>query len=172
MSKSNRSSSSDQSESMGRSDDEAAIGNEADTSFLDDDFLSFEKDTEKSGRERRRSNSPVPYGQNSNNRKQSIPWLDESSTPTQQPRQQYNQNRGRGYGGNNNFEVTNLPYYEPSALTKLHNEIVSFVKLMEPTNEELEIRDKMVERVTNLANRVFGEGKVSSFYQSFTLVLS
>lgn len=68
--------------------------------------------------------------------------------------------------------MTNLPYYEPSALTKLHNEIVSFVKLMEPTNEELEIRDKMVERVTNLANRVFGEGKVSSFYQSFTLVLS
>ena len=68
--------------------------------------------------------------------------------------------RGRGY---------NSYYHETPALIKLHNEMVSFVKLMEPTREELEVRDQMVERVTDLAKRTFGK-RVSPFcYVSFSV---
>lgn len=38
--------------------------------------------------------------------------------------------------------------------------MVSFVKLMEPTKEELKVRDMLVNRITDLAVRTFGK-KVS-----------
>jgi DNA polymerase sigma len=137
------SNSSDQSVSMSNSDD---AQNEADTSFLDDDFLSFSAQdnggsTSNSSRKRSRSNSPVPSYNGRN--KISVPWLVQNGSQSHQ----HQSHQGRGYNN----------YHEPSQLIKLHNEIVSFVKLMEPTNEELKVRDQMVERVTDLAKRTFGK---------------
>jgi hypothetical protein len=141
---SNHGSGSDQSASMGRSDNETP---EADASFLDDDFLSFPQEDNgdsKTSRKRSRSNSPVPQV-NGKISGVSVPWFESSQTQTQTQQRQWDQ--GRGYSC----------YYEPPSLVKLHNEIVSFVKLMEPTREELEIRERMVERVTVLAERTFGK---------------
>lgn len=139
---------SDQSASMGRSDSE---NEEPDTSFLDEDFLSFaavvnggsEANGDLNGR--KRSRSPVPDN-NCNGRYENVavPWLDRDSRSNSQQQRGYD---GRGY-------------YEPPPLIKLHNEIVSFVKLMEPTREELKVRDLMVKRVSDLAVKTFGK-KVS-----------
>ena len=134
----NQSDDSDQSASMGRSGDDQ---NEADTSFLDDDFLSFAAEnnggpTSNNPRKRSRSTSPTG-GENTS----SIPWINGKISSLR------TSHHGRGYNS----------YHEPPALIKLHNEMVSFVKLMEPTREELEARDRMVERVTDLAERTFGK---------------
>jgi len=131
-----------------------------------------------SGRKRDRSMSPaastcrpVSNGGQYNNgyeqrNKPTIPWLDNSSTNhpnhtrfTPPPQQQYRNNNNRGYGnGNNNY---NNSYNQPQIsrtppLIRLHNEIVSFTNVMSPTPNELQLRTKMVERVTQLAERIFG----------------
>lgn len=141
--------SSDQSASMGRTDSEEE--EEADTSFLDEDFLSFSATdnggSKPNGRKRSRSTSPVPDYNNGRFVDISVPWLDRS-----QKRHGHNTSGSSGRGYNS--------YYEPPPLIKLHNEMVSFVKLMEPTRQELEIRDVMVKRVQDLAVRTFGK-KVS-----------
>ncbi|KAL3796758.1 hypothetical protein HJC23_010905 [Cyclotella cryptica] len=174
MTKAKTSDSSNESESMGRSDDEdsfpmkapAPVNRSDGSSFLDEDFLSFETHQAGDSRgdlnfgnsssKRGRSNSPVPRFDSrgrTNSKNITVPWIDAKRTSqlkSQQPHQQ--SNSGRGYG-NTNF---NSSFYEPPALVQLHNEIVSFVKLMEPTKDELEIRNKMVAKVTDLAQRVFG----------------
>jgi DNA polymerase sigma len=81
----------------------------------------------------------------------SVPWFDRANSSLQQQQQQ-------GRGGSNGRGYNS--YYEPPALIKLHNEMVSFVKLMEPTKEELKVRDMLVNRITDLAVRTFGK-KVS-----------
>ena len=125
-----------------------------------------------SGRKRDRSMSPatcrpVNSGGQYNNgyeqrKKPTIPWLDNSSTNSQHtrftppPQQQYRNNNNRGYG-NNNYNSYNQPQISRTPpLIRLHNEIVSFTNLMSPTPNELELRTKMVERVTKLAERIFG----------------
>ena len=124
-----------------------------------------------SGRKRDRSMSPAAAtckpvnGGYEQRKKPTIPWLDNSSTNPQQhtrftppPQQQYRNNNSRGYGGNNNY---NNSYNQPQLsrtppLIRLHNEIVSFTNLMSPTPNELQLRTKMVDRVTQLAERIFG----------------
>ncbi|KAL7536631.1 hypothetical protein ACHAXR_010918 [Thalassiosira sp. AJA248-18] len=192
----------DQSDSMGRSDDEEEIPmkqpaddgdggaentQEADESFLDDDFLSFSnvdngggglnaangsngENSKLSGRKRERSPSPMPLRNGHQNNsypaqyeRPTIPWLNNTMTaqkpppPPQQQQRQEQWGRNRGYNNHSN----NNQYYTPPSirtppLIRLHNEIVSFVKLMAPTKEELEIRERMVERVTDLAQKIFG----------------
>jgi len=190
---------SDQSEPMGRSDDEEEIPmkqpannggkkNEADESFLDDDFLSFGNvanggeggsngnngangnnggNGKLNGRKRDRSSSPMPHNSRFPpcfpvKKTPTIPWLNDTTNPQKAapppppPQQQYGRNN-RGYNSNSS---NNNQYYTPPVRTppliRLHNEIVSFVNLMKPTKEELQIREKMVERVTVLAHKAFG----------------
>ena len=151
---------SDQSISMGRSDDE----NEAATSFLDEDFLSCPV-IETASNNARGNNNNTNNGQKhhrngthnsstSTDGAASIPWLTDrkqeqgnnGSSSHASSSSSQRQGGGRGYS---NY------YYEPPPLIQLHNEIVSFVKLMEPTREELDDRDRMVDRVTRLAERTF-----------------
>jgi hypothetical protein len=154
-------SSSDQSVSMGDEEE-----NEADTSFLDEDFLSFAaadnggshqssgNSNNNGGKKRSRSNSPVPQYNNGRFVGISVPWFDRVNNSTKQQ-------QGRGGGNGRGYNS----YYEPPALIKLHNEMVSFVKLMEPTKEELEVRDMLVKRITDLAVKTFGK-KVGLYYIS------
>jgi non-canonical poly(A) RNA polymerase PAPD5/7 len=94
----------------------------------------------------------------------SIPWLDnnnddtnnsQSQYPTQQS--QHGRNNHRGYNNNHHSNNYHHNYYTPPTppFIKLHNEIVSFMKLMSPTPQELEIREQMVRRITTLATHVF-----------------
>ena len=212
---------SDQSETMGRSDDEEGVEEvpmknpatasspgadgaaheetEAavpDESFLDDDFLCFSavdnggdggdnkngetggananggRNGQLAGRKRGRSASPVPRNGGRDQcvpatKKPSVPWLDDTNIPAvpqppppPPPQQQWGRNRG--YGSNNaQYRAPPPAYNRTPPLIRLHNEIVSFVKLMEPTAEELGSRDVMVGRVTEVAHRAFGgEDKV------------
>lgn len=126
--------------------------------------------------------SKVPWmiiNDNNNSYSTTTPQINQRFTPPshQQQQQQPQQNwgRNRGYGNNNNNINNNQQQHQhqqrysppPSVrippLIKLHNEIVSFTKLMEPTPSELKIRDKMVERVTKLAWQVFGKDKVRTY---------
>lgn len=132
-----------------------------------------------SGRKRDRSMSPGTAtcrpvnngsgGQYNNNgyeqrkKKPTIPWLNNSNavhtrfTPPPQQQQQYRNNNNRGYGNNNYNNSYNHPQISRTPpLIRLHNEIVSFVNLMSPTPNELELRTKMVDRVTKLTQRIFG----------------
>uniref|UniRef100_A0A7S2LG55 Polymerase nucleotidyl transferase domain-containing protein n=1 Tax=Skeletonema marinoi TaxID=267567 RepID=A0A7S2LG55_9STRA len=154
-------------------------------SFLDDDFLSFghvdnggdETDnangdsngnTKKkmAGRKRERPHDDKHSKTSSSaSATPSIPWLDNSNVqsqhyPTQhQQHHQYGRNN-RGYNNNNNHHNYHHNYTPPTPpLIKLHNEIVSFMKLMSPTPREEEIRTTMVQRITTLAHAVFGEGE-------------
>ena len=185
---------SDQSASMGRSDDEEEVipmkqpaseggerEEEENEDILDDDFLSFSNinggssspSTERlAGRKRERSPSPAAAtnshdsGQYKN--KPTIPWLNNNNTSAPQPppppqhqQQQWGRNN-RGYGNhdnNNNYNSYNNKHAvsRTPPIVRLHNEIVSFVNLMSPTTEELQLRTKMVDRVTKLAHRIFGD---------------
>jgi len=164
--------------------DDTAAKNEE--SFLDDDFLSFghvdnggdETDnangdsngnTKKkmAGRKRERPHHDDKHSKTSSSASAtpSIPWLDNSDVqsqhyPTQHQQQhQYGRNN-RGYNNNNNHHNYHHNYTPPTPpLIKLHNEIVSFMKLMSPTPREEEIRTTMVQRITTLAHAVFGEGE-------------
>ena len=158
------------------------------SSFLDEDFLSFghvdnggssaddeiddSKPKKMAGRKRER-----PHHENNDHYKHSngsaissdgttnsIPWLDSNNTVQQYPNNQqqqqqqysYGRNNNRGYNNNNH---QNSNYYKPPTppLIQLHNEIVSFMKLMSPTPQEEQIRSSMVRRITNLAQTVFGK---------------
>ncbi|KAL9182897.1 hypothetical protein ACHAXT_004176 [Thalassiosira profunda] len=167
--------------------DDGAVGGENDESFLDEDFLSFSNADnggetgglggQLSGRKRGHSsmtangNSGYPTQRNTPR----IPWLDDTTNPPpppptphsegkrrmhrpQQQQHQWGLNRGYGGGLNRNQYYTPPPPRAPP-LIRLHNEIVSFVKLMSPTKGELAARDRMVERVTKLAHRIFGGEK-------------
>jgi len=117
------------------------------------------------------------YNTFDNTKKPIAPWLDDTNDfsqqsqtlhndrqlpdypqPQQQSRNQNYNSSSRGYSGAGTDHGRN-PYYQrppPPPIIKLHNEMVSFVNLMSPTEEELRTRDVMVERVTALAQRVFG----------------
>ena len=122
---------------------------DADDSFLDDDFLSFPDDGEAGERgnsdgkasapSRRDGVGMAPPG--------AAPWMMPRCAPVHSDLQQ----RGRGYGGGGG-----RPPPTP-LLVRLHNEIVCFARLMEPTAAELAQRDAMVRRVTELALRTFGK---------------
>ena len=118
------------------------------------------------GRKRDRSMSPATCrpvnGGYEQRKKPTIPWLDNSSTNpnhtrfTPPPQQQYRNNNNRGYGDNNYNSYNQNQISRTPPLIRLHNEIVSFTNLMSPTPQELELRTKMVDRVTQLAQRIFG----------------
>lgn len=168
--------------------------NKNDSSFLDEDFLSFghvdnggdeiddgdsnenksnkKKAKKMSGRKRERPHHHHNDDQQHSNNTStaaagtapSIPWLDSNTNEqsnhynTQQQQHSYGRNNNhRGY--NNHHHHNNNYHYKPPTppLIKLHNEIVSFMKLMSPTPQEEEIRQSMVRRITTLAQNVFGK---------------
>lgn len=158
---------SDQSVSMGRSDEENEAA-AAETSFLDEDFLSCPiietasiNATTGNNNNSNNDNTQKHHGNNGNrnsytNGTASIPWLKDRTQNNNNNNNSFSsssqrQGGSRGYNSSNSSSY----YHEPPPLIQLHNEIVSFVKLMEPTREELDDRDKMVERVTDLAERTF-----------------
>ena len=170
-----------------------------DSSFLDEDFLSFghvdnggdEIDSNNNGnldqkgnkkmagisrkRERPHHNNDDAHDNNhsmgsvgSVGTKHSIPWLDNSNNDVQSHQYRNNnqhhsyngRNNNRGYNNNNNNNYHHHHnYYTPPTppLIQLHNEIVSFMKLMSPTPQEEEIRSTIVQRITTLAQKVFGQ---------------
>lgn len=169
----------------GRDDDDggdAGAEEEADDSFLDEDFLSFgavdnggsdgESDLENggangggsNGRKRGRSPPPAPNdGRCAVIKEPAIPWLDGSEAAPQKPwtpppQPEWGRNN-RGYGNQDQYRPP-PPVRRIFPLIRLHNEIVSFVKLMEPTAEELKVRERMVGRVTEVAHKAFGKDKV------------
>ncbi len=110
---------------------------------------------DKSSREQSRRNNTTTSP--------SIPWLDSSiETSSQHGRNNYNNHHNRGYNSNNHHRSYNNSNYYSPPLLKLHNEIVSFMELMSPTEHELKIRDDMVKRITQLAYRTFGSSERSS----------
>lgn len=163
-------------------DDDDAVKNES--SFLDDDFLSFDH-VDNAGSDETAMKNAAAYDSSGMTRKRkrnhhhdydekpssavaattaekpsctvpSIPWLhsiaEDGIATTNNYHSQSQHARNRGYSNNYNNN-----YHQPSPpLIKLHNEIVSFTKLMSPTQHELDIRNKMVNRITTLAYNVFG----------------
>ena len=136
-----------------------------------------QNDMEKlSGKKRERSLSPAMpsndqyrYNAQQNKPPVIIPWINNTATSSAPPPQQQqwgrNNNNNRGYGNNNNYQNQPGSYNNNNqprnnnnipSIIKLHNEIISFVNLMSPTSQELELRTKMVTRVTNLAYKIFG----------------
>ena len=107
-----------------------------------------------------KSNREASMRSRHNTAASSIPWLDSSNdaTSSKHGRNNYNNNNHqRGYNNNNQHHrsYNSSNYYSPP-LIQLHNEIVSFMELMSPTEHELKIRDDMVKRITSLAYRTFG----------------
>lgn len=133
-----------------------------DSSFLDDDFLSLYNHDNIGGRHVDRpppdhydeQRAPVVV------RPATVPWLMDGVTTTpsslsmrqqqQLRRDQDNNINHREYGENSAYNHRRTP-----AVIRLHNEIVSFVDLMSPTVDEMKLRDKMVKRVTKLAQTTF-----------------
>ena len=128
---------------------------DADDSFLDEDFLSFPDDGSGGGEERdERPSAGHKRGRSDGGgvagAASAAPWMMPRCAPAPV---RGDQQRGRGYGGGGGRPPPTPP------LVRLHNEIVGFARLMEPTAAELAERDAMVRRVTELALRTFGEGK-------------
>lgn len=69
--------------------------------------------------------------------------------------------------------MTNAPRQGPrrvNPLVALHNEIIDFCRLMEPTPHEIQERQDLVERFTKVAYTAFGKDKASSFIISLLFV--
>ena len=136
-----------------------AITNDGDDdpdSFLDDDFLSFANHNNGGQHFDRPPPSSLDdrYRAPGADRPTIVPWLPNAVTiPAHQPSKSHQQQKyDRGYG---NVAYNNNSHRIPSMI-RLHNEIVSFVNLMSPTVDEMKLRDKVVERVTKLAQSTFG----------------
>mmetsp|Transcript_39063 Transcript_39063/g.94459 ORF Transcript_39063/g.94459 Transcript_39063/m.94459 type:complete len:483 (+) Transcript_39063:64-1512(+) len=56
-----------------------------------------------------------------------------------------------------------VDYRRTNHLVALHNEIVEFCRLMEPREEEMKLRNELVERFTKLVKTVFPKSKVQVF---------
>ena len=175
--------------------DGGADDEQQDESFLDDDFLSFgnvdnggmgdaARSKTANGGNAQRLPPMMPSGNNAaypmQQRTPRVPWLDNAAATLQQnppppPQQQQWGRNNRGYNNNQrqyNHAPPPLPPRTPP-LIRLHNEIVSFAKLMSPTAEELEVRNHLVERVTRLAHGIFGgEDRVSSSKISLSFTLT
>ena len=174
----------EQSASMGSIDDDVdeetmipmknpAITNVGDDpdSFLDDDFLSFANHNNGGQHLDRPDPSSLDdrYSAPGAEKPAIIPWMTNAvAIPAHQPsNRQQQQKYDRGYG---NIAYNNNSQRRIPSMIRLHNEIVSFVNLMSPTVDEMKLREKVVERVTKLAQATFrGEDvKVLSFGSQVT----
>jgi len=164
--------------SFGHVDNGGDEADEAAATADSNDNKSSKKKKKISGRKRDRPHHQDDQHSNSSSAAAarttpSVPWLDSNNDNNAQSSQHYpsnnphsygrNNNNHRGYNNNYNHHNNNNYHYTPPTppLIKLHNEIVSFMKLMSPTPQEEEIRQMMVRRITKLAQDVFGGGKDS-----------
>ena len=159
----------EQSASMGSIDDDVdeetmipmknpAITNDGDDpdSFLDDDFLSFANHNNGG----QQFDRPDPFSLDDRysapgaEKPAIIPWMTNAVTipEHQSSNRQQQQKYDRGYG---NIAYNNNSQRRIPSMIRLHNEIVSFVNLMSPTVDEMKLREKVVERVTKLAQATF-----------------
>ena len=118
----------------------------------DEDFISF-----------------VPIDNGGNNRGD-----DEEETTTGYSNNDNTGEKTNGKRRNNNNNIVNksgLPpwmdsyvdHFRVNPMIALHNEIVSFCKLMEPRKEEMKIREDLLQKFTKLAKSTFRNCKVDLF---------
>jgi non-canonical poly(A) RNA polymerase PAPD5/7 len=144
----------------GGDDDEETYYDDGDD---DDDASNNRLNKTMAGRKRERPHEKHASAKKTPSAAGCIPWLDNNDderTFNSQPQQYGRNNNNRGYNNNNNNNHHHYNYYytpPTPPLIKLHNEIVSFMKLMSPTPQEVEIREHMVQRITTLAQNVFRE---------------
>mmetsp|Transcript_26580 Transcript_26580/g.29424 ORF Transcript_26580/g.29424 Transcript_26580/m.29424 type:complete len:216 (-) Transcript_26580:38-685(-) len=130
-----------------------ATNNEDDTQWTNDDFLSFNRpssdndDNEEEGEAvddlfAQEENDITTANDNTNQSLEILPpppWMMMAAS------------------SNGGSHTNNRYYYYVNPLVRLHNEIVSFCKLMEPQDYELEQREELITKFRNLAQSCFNK---------------